>query len=255
MILGDRVEAEDAVHDAAVAAWRGFAELRDPDRFHAWFRRILVNCCRDRLRARARHRITDVGREPVESEHPLVKDASERAAVRDALARALDTLKPDEQTVVALRFHADLTVPAIVDGLGIRRAREVAAPQRDRAAPCRPRGDGSMIQPDDVRLERELRRVLDQRDGPGLPRASRPGGPHPGRDGGTRSEPSVVGAGRAGGAGRARGRRRRAGRDGAPGRAGRSRGGRRSNRHAGPDVRPTDGWPGAGWAPKFRPGG
>ena len=45
-ILGDRVEAEDAVHDAAVAAWRGFHELRDPDRFDAWFRRILVNGCR-----------------------------------------------------------------------------------------------------------------------------------------------------------------------------------------------------------------
>ena len=49
VILGDRVEAEDAVHDAAVAAWQGFAALRDPDRFDAWFRRILVNGCRDRV--------------------------------------------------------------------------------------------------------------------------------------------------------------------------------------------------------------
>jgi hypothetical protein len=42
VILNDRIEAEDAVHDAAVAAWRGFDSLRDPDRFDAWFRRILV---------------------------------------------------------------------------------------------------------------------------------------------------------------------------------------------------------------------
>ncbi|HEY5434363.1 MAG TPA: sigma-70 family RNA polymerase sigma factor [Candidatus Limnocylindrales bacterium] len=119
VILGDRVEAEDAVHDAAVAAWRGFEDLRDPDRFDAWFRRILVNGCRDRLRARARHRVVDVGRELVEREHPRVPDASETTAVRDALARALDALKPDEQAVVALRFHADLTVPAIAEALGI----------------------------------------------------------------------------------------------------------------------------------------
>lgn len=56
VILNDRIEAEDAVHEAAVAAWRGFADLRDPARFDAWFRRILVNECRDRLRDRAKTR-------------------------------------------------------------------------------------------------------------------------------------------------------------------------------------------------------
>lgn len=119
VILGDRIEAEDAVHDAAIAAWRGFDALRDPARFDAWFRRIVVNGCRDRLRARARHRVVDMGRELAEAEHPRVADASEQTAVRDALGRALDTLSPDEQVVIAMRFHADLTVPAIADALGI----------------------------------------------------------------------------------------------------------------------------------------
>ena len=119
VILGDRVEAEDAVHDAAVSAWRGFAALRDPDRFDAWFRRIVVNGCRDRLRARARRRVVDVGRELADAEHPRVADVAEAAAVRDALARAIDSLGPEEQVLVALRFHADLTVPAIAEALGI----------------------------------------------------------------------------------------------------------------------------------------
>ncbi|HYO42686.1 MAG TPA: sigma-70 family RNA polymerase sigma factor [Candidatus Limnocylindrales bacterium] len=119
VILNDRVEAEDAVHDAAVAAWRAFAGLHDPDRFEAWFRRILVNGCRDRLRARARRRVVDVGRELVEREHPVVLDASEATAARDALDRALAGLDADHQVVVALRFHADLTVPAIAEALGI----------------------------------------------------------------------------------------------------------------------------------------
>jgi RNA polymerase sigma-70 factor (ECF subfamily) len=119
VILDDRAEAEDAVHDAAVAAWRAFDGLRDPDRFDAWFRRIVVNGCRDRLRARARFRIVDLGRELTEREHPPVADPSEPTAARDALDRAMALLDPDHQVVVALRFGADLTVPAIAATLAI----------------------------------------------------------------------------------------------------------------------------------------
>lgn len=119
VILGDRVEAEDAVHDAAVAAWRAFDSLRDTARFEAWFRRILVNGCRDRLRARARHRVVHLGRELGQSEHPKVADASESAATRDLLDRALGVLDPDHQVVVALRFGADLTIPSIAATLGL----------------------------------------------------------------------------------------------------------------------------------------
>jgi RNA polymerase sigma-70 factor (ECF subfamily) len=48
-----------------------------------------------------------------------VSDVAEATAVRDALARAIDSLAPEEQVVVALRFHADLTVPAVAEALGI----------------------------------------------------------------------------------------------------------------------------------------
>src|SRR3954469_19623890 len=54
LVLGSRSDAEDATHDAALAAWRRFGDLRDPDRFDAWFGRILVNSCRDQLRGRRR---------------------------------------------------------------------------------------------------------------------------------------------------------------------------------------------------------
>lgn len=119
VILNDRVEAEDAVHDAAVVAWRRWDDLRDPARFDAWFQRILVNGCRDRLRAKARHRVVDVGRELAEGEHPLVPDASNATVIRDALAQALDALPTDERVAVSLRYQADLTVPVIAGVLGI----------------------------------------------------------------------------------------------------------------------------------------
>lgn len=119
VILGDAFEAEDAVHDAAVAAWRAFPSLRDHAAFEGWFRRILVNECRDRLRARARRRVVDLGREVVDGEHPRIPDPSEAAAARDAVGRALDALDPEHRVVVVLRFHADLTVPVIAATLGI----------------------------------------------------------------------------------------------------------------------------------------
>ena len=53
-ILLDDAEAEDAVQEASLAAWRRRDSLRDPARFDAWFDRILVNQCRDQLRRRKR---------------------------------------------------------------------------------------------------------------------------------------------------------------------------------------------------------
>jgi RNA polymerase sigma-70 factor, ECF subfamily len=42
-ILRDVDQAEDALQDALVIAWRDLRGLRDPDRFDAWLRKLLVN--------------------------------------------------------------------------------------------------------------------------------------------------------------------------------------------------------------------
>ncbi|GEC08549.1 RNA polymerase sigma factor RpoE [Streptomyces spinoverrucosus] len=47
-------DAEDAVQDCMVKAFECLDQLRDPAAAAAWLRSILVNCCRDRGRARAR---------------------------------------------------------------------------------------------------------------------------------------------------------------------------------------------------------
>lgn len=51
-LVGD--EAEDAVQDALLKAYRGYARLQAEAAGPAWLSAILVNCCRDRVRARAR---------------------------------------------------------------------------------------------------------------------------------------------------------------------------------------------------------
>ena len=113
-ILREPAEAEDATHDAFVQAWRKWETLRDHARFEPWFDRILVNTCRDRLRAPDR-RATDISAEIALT----TGDPARRAEDRDVIGTAIAALSPDHQVVVALRFYRDLTIDDIAARLGI----------------------------------------------------------------------------------------------------------------------------------------
>jgi RNA polymerase sigma factor (sigma-70 family) len=123
LVLGSRSDAEDATHDAALTAWRRFGDLRDRDRFDAWFGRILVNTCRDQLRARRRTPLS-LDEEPSPEtgrtfRNPRVTaDETNAIAVRDSLATALKALSPEHREVVVLRFYLDLTVDEIAARTG-----------------------------------------------------------------------------------------------------------------------------------------
>jgi RNA polymerase sigma-70 factor (ECF subfamily) len=108
LILGDATDAEDAVGDAIEAAFRHARELRDPARFGAWFDRILVNRCRDRLRRRTRVRFIPISGDVVERQDPFGD-----VLARDEAVRGLRELPADERVVVVLHFWADLTLAEV----------------------------------------------------------------------------------------------------------------------------------------------
>jgi RNA polymerase sigma factor, sigma-70 family len=114
-VLGDRTEAEDAVQEALVLAWRAWPRLRDVTRFEAWFDRILVNVCYERLRGRKRA--------PSEALPPDVavteRDSFASAIARDAVARALHILTPEQRIVVVLRYWRDLSIEEIAERVRI----------------------------------------------------------------------------------------------------------------------------------------
>jgi RNA polymerase sigma factor (sigma-70 family) len=120
VLLGDRLEAEDAVHDAAERAWLGSGSLRDPDRFDAWFGRILVNVCRDRLRKRRRVARIEMFDDGVEAEDPGAGAHVDRAGDRQIVIDSLAVLSAEERVAVVLRYDADLTVPEIARLTGAR---------------------------------------------------------------------------------------------------------------------------------------
>ena len=113
VILGNREDAEDAVSDAALRAWQHISSLREPAKFDAWFSRILVNVCRDRLRERGRTSVLMV-------DPPSGTDAYAESVERAALLQALGELSPDHRAVIALHYLEGLTVDQIAARLGAK---------------------------------------------------------------------------------------------------------------------------------------
>lgn len=115
-ILGDAREAEDATQDALARAWRQRSSLRRLDAAQAWFDRILVNVCRDRLRRRRpRVRWAEID----EGLPSLAADPFAALIARDAVLRATSALPVDQRIVVVLRFWADLPVAEIAERLDV----------------------------------------------------------------------------------------------------------------------------------------
>ncbi|HET9756798.1 MAG TPA: sigma-70 family RNA polymerase sigma factor [Candidatus Limnocylindrales bacterium] len=117
LIVGDSSDAQDATHDAFLAAWRNWSTLRDPERVDAWFQRILVNTCRNALRRSKRRRILDVSDELRAVAAP--GDISAEAADRDAVGRAFGRLSADHRICLVLRYYERLTVDEIAERTGV----------------------------------------------------------------------------------------------------------------------------------------
>ena len=114
LLLGNASDAEDATQDALVRAWASAASQRDPARFDAWFDRILVNACRDRLRRRGRIRFVDIeGHDSVASADPF-GDLLDR----DDVLRRLTTLDDDLRLVIVLHYWGDLRLEDLSDRVG-----------------------------------------------------------------------------------------------------------------------------------------
>ena len=111
-ILQNREEAEDAVQDALVKAWKSRWRVRDPEKFPAWLCMI------------ARHRARDVFRKrrpvplPVEIES-VVLDPSDPSALDQQLHSALAALPELHRAAISLRYFEQMDYATIESRLGL----------------------------------------------------------------------------------------------------------------------------------------
>ena len=119
-LLGNRQDAEDALQETLLRAYRSLGRYRDQDAFRAWLYRILINQCRTLARRRARldRRLVH---DPAALEHPAPDPAERRNEIHDAFQVALDGLEPLLKEAFLLKHGEDLdyTEMARITGSGI----------------------------------------------------------------------------------------------------------------------------------------
>ncbi|HET9083618.1 MAG TPA: sigma-70 family RNA polymerase sigma factor [Candidatus Limnocylindrales bacterium] len=115
-ILRDAEQAQDAVQQAFLLAWRQLPNLRDAERFEVWLHRLVVNACYEELR---RYRRWSKNVLPLPVDGPGGSDETVSVDDRDALERAFRRLSPEHRAVVVLHHHAGIPLASIADIVGV----------------------------------------------------------------------------------------------------------------------------------------
>jgi len=132
-LLRHEEEAEDAVQEAFLAAWRALPRFEGQSRLGTWLHRIVVNAALMRLRARRRRpeaaiedllpHFDETGHR-IEDAPPLPAADTElaRAQLRAAVRRCIDRLPESHRTVILLRDVEELDTREVATLLGISEA-------------------------------------------------------------------------------------------------------------------------------------
>jgi RNA polymerase sigma-70 factor, ECF subfamily len=106
-MVGNPWDGEDVVHEALVAAFYRFAELRDPGALRSWLFRIAHNKCIDALRARRRFEPLDVldanADDATTDRRALGDDLDDHARAARTLSNIVIGLPPRERACVVLK--------------------------------------------------------------------------------------------------------------------------------------------------------
>ena len=111
VLLRDPHEAEDAVQEATLKAWRGLDSLRDDSAARSWFLSIVANHCRSLRRAR--------WWSVLRIESPRADEAENRADDRLDLSREMSRLPITDRAALFLFFYLDLPLAEVARVLKI----------------------------------------------------------------------------------------------------------------------------------------
>ena len=107
LILGNRSDAEDAVQEAFLRAWKFRNALAKESSFKPWLYRVVVNSCNSKLREEIPHR--DHRSNATELDDVTNDDIASRMALSHDVRDALSDLPAHLRIVIVLRYFADLS--------------------------------------------------------------------------------------------------------------------------------------------------
>jgi RNA polymerase sigma-70 factor (ECF subfamily) len=129
LILGNRADAEEAVQDAFLRAWRFRNSLTAVPSIRPWLYRVVVNSCYSKLRSEIPHRDRRADDGPLaQLAEPAGRGAgggdpelgAERTEVAETVLAALQRLPVSLRVPVVLRYYADLSERDIALAIGRR---------------------------------------------------------------------------------------------------------------------------------------
>ena len=124
-VLRSATEAEDALQEAYLSAYRSIGDFRGDAGLSTWLSRLVLNECLERLRRSARRNkvvsivSSDTDLAVAKSESDLPEEVLGRAQIRALLERKLDALPEGFRTVFVLRSVEELSVEETAQCLGI----------------------------------------------------------------------------------------------------------------------------------------
>ena len=103
-VLGDFCLAQDAAQEAFISAWQKLGQLRQPEAFPGWFRRILLTEC-NRLKRGQRPRVMLLEENmDLPAAHPDPQSAIEKDELTRTTFAAINKLSLNERMVVVLFY-------------------------------------------------------------------------------------------------------------------------------------------------------
>lgn len=117
-MLGNRADAEDALQETFVRAYRSLGRCTDAERFGAWVFGILVNRCRTLGAQRARRQRIQVADETALLRAASRDDPVGQQALREVIATALAQLAPLLREAFLLKFVEELSYEEMADLTG-----------------------------------------------------------------------------------------------------------------------------------------
>jgi RNA polymerase sigma-70 factor (ECF subfamily) len=129
-LLGNKTDAEDAVQDALLAAYKHMNQFRGDAQLSTWLTTIVINCARMHLRKRSRHnhlsldsRIGEEQECPLSNtlvdHRPNPEDECHRSTLNARLMKSAAQLSPTLRKTFHLRFVDHLSVCETARVLGI----------------------------------------------------------------------------------------------------------------------------------------